>query len=260
LPLIGFENDEGQRLTFNQVWQLQSFAGLPIEVLYRIYLEHLGENRPGWMSVTTLLGCARKAYLKHTKPYYANPRFIYSAFKGTMTHAILEGTNALWAPGTIIAEKRYHRLVPSTDVQLSGKIDKYNVKAQCLEDYKTIDDDKVADLAKTLPEDYIWQTNIYRWILEGNGIPVQSIKIHFFSWKYAYTTGECSLISAKWFSPEWKVIPEVPILRIAQVEDFVRNKVKDVTRQELPPPISADKRFLCKGCAFNKDCWPGEYK
>jgi hypothetical protein len=148
--------------------------------------------------------------------------------------------------------------VPGTNVDLSGKIDKYIIDEQCLDDYKTIADDKVEDLVKKLPEDYIKQTNTYAWILEGNGIPVKKIRIHFFSWKYCYTTGEKCLIGAGWFKPKWENVPSVPLLKLSQVEDFLVHRVKDVTRSEMPPPIGYEDRWMCQGCPFKETCLPGE--
>lgn len=258
MPLIGFKDDTGKQVTFEECWKLKHFAGLPVEALYRIYLSSTSESRPSGFSVTELLGCARKAHLKKKTEYYENPRFMYALFRGTMLHSILEDTNRLYAPDAIISEKRYHRRVPGTNVDLSGKIDKYVIDEQCLDDYKTIADDKVEDLVKKLPEDYVKQTNIYAWILEGNGIPVKKIKIHFFSWKYCYTTGEKCLIGAGWFKPKWENIPSVPLLKMSQVEDFLVHRVKDVTRTEMPPPIGHDDRWMCQGCAFKERCWPGE--
>jgi len=254
MPLIGFKDDSGNQVTFEEAWKLKSFSGLPTEVLYRIYLSSVSDSRPDGLSVTELLGCTRKAYLKKKVNYYDNPRFMYSLFRGTMCHSILEDTNRLYPPNKIISEKRYHRLVPGTNVNLSGKIDKYIIEDQCLDDYKTIADDKIEDLVKKLPEDYVKQTNIYAWILEGNGIPVKKIRIHFFSWKYCYTTGEKCLIGAGWYKPKWEVIPSVPLLRLSQVEDLLIHRVKDVMRSEIPPPIDADNRWMCQGCAFKQTC------
>lgn len=257
MPLIGFKDDAGNKVTFEECWKLDRFAGLPVEVLYRIYLTHAHSGRPtDGLSVTELLGCPRKAYYKKRLQYYENPRFSYSLFRGTMVHTILEDINQLYKDDKIISEVRYHRQIPGTNIMLSGKIDKYNVDDQCLEDYKTIDDDKVADLVKKLPEDYIKQTNAYAWIMEGNGIPVKKIKIHFFSYKYCYTTGETCLVGAGWFKPRWETLPDAPLLRMAQVEDFLVHRVKDVTRQELPPPIGPKDRWMCKGCPFSETCWP----
>lgn len=258
MPLVGFENDQGERVKFEDAWKLERFGGLPVEVLHKMYLEQLGSNRPDGLSVTNLLGCARKAFLEKRDEFYENPRFMYARFRGTMIHSILEGANQLYKPGEIISENRYFRKIPRTNILLSGKIDKYIVSSQTLEDYKTIDDTKIASLVKELPEDYIWQANIYKWILEGQGLPVRRIRIHFFSFKYCYTSGEENLIQAKWSDPRWEKIPACPIYTKAQVEDFITHRVKDIMRSEMPPVVETGKRWMCMACPFAKTiCWPG---
>jgi CRISPR/Cas system-associated exonuclease Cas4 (RecB family) len=256
MPLIGFESDKGNRVTFDECWKLQRFAGLPVEILYRIYLNTVAGDRPDGLSVTECLGCPRKAYLSKKLPYYENPRFIFARFRGSMVHTVLEETNQMYAPGTIISEKRYERLVPGTKVKLSGKIDKYLIRGKTLEDYKTLDDDRVKKLIESLPEDYIWQANIYKWILEGQGIEVINILIHFISFKYAYTSGEECLIVPKWGKPEWAKIPPCPVYNNSKIEDFLYHKIKDIVRQEMPPVVGPDKRWICPSCPFAKThCW-----
>lgn len=256
MGLIGFVNDEGEKLTFEQTWTRESFGGLPVEVLYRIYLNQISDPRPNGLTVTGLLGCARRAFLQRTEPYYANPRFLFALFRGSMVHTILEGTNVLWDPKRIISEVRYHREIPGTGITLSGKIDKYLIEEQRLDDYKTIDDTKVAGLEHTLPEDYVRQTNIYRWLLEGNGLPVKSIRIIFVSFKYVYTTGEICLLGAGWSKPRWARLPEVPMLRMSAIEDLIVHRAKDITRKALPPPIEASGRWMCSSCSFKDKCQP----
>lgn len=258
MPLIGFVNDEGERLSFEETWKRESFGGLPVEVLYRIYLTQSAESRPDGLTVTSLLGCARKAYLQRTEPYYGNPRFLYALFRGTLIHEMLEGTNSLWDPKRIISEVRFHREIPGTGIVLSGKIDKYLVQEQRLDDYKTIKDKKVPELEKAIPEDYVRQANIYRWILDGNGYPVKSIKIIFVSFDFVYTTGEVCLIEPKWTKPRWARLPTVPMLRMSAIEDLLVHRAKDIVRNTLPPPVEASNRWQCIGCPFKSHCWPEE--
>lgn len=258
MPLVGYENDAGDKVTFEECWKRESFGGLPVEILYRIYLTNQSEVRPNGLTVTNLLGCSRKAYLQRREPYYDKPRFLYALFRGTILHSVLEDTNRLYEKGHIVSEKRYHRMVPGTNVDLSGKIDKYNRQTKTLEDYKTTMDDKVSELIRRMPEDYIKQANIYRWIMEANGLPVEQIKIHFFGWKFAYTSGEVSLVDPAWTRPRWERLAACPVLTLPQIEDFVVHRVKDILRSEMPPVVGPDQRWMCRGCPFAKTvCWPG---
>jgi hypothetical protein len=256
VPLIGFIDDHGVQITFEECWRRQRFAGLPVEVLFRIYLNSVSDNRPDGFSVTEILGCPRKAYLSKKEEYFENPRFMYARFRGTMIHSILEDTNKMYKEGEIISEQRFSRKVPRTGVLLSGKIDKYVVPLETLEDYKTIDDDRVKGLVEALPEDYIWQSNSYGWILGAKGYKVRNIKIHFFSFKYGYTSGEECLISPKWGDPKWAKIAPCPVYGHDQIEDFLTHRVKDITRSEIPPVIHPGKRWICPSCPFAKShCW-----
>ena len=255
MPLIGFINDHGVRVTFEECWKLPRFAGLPTEVLYRIYLNSISDARPDGLSVTECLGCARRPYLAKREPYYENPRFIYARFRGSMVHSILEDTNKMYKPDTIISEKRYFLKVPGTETTISGKIDKYIIPSQTLEDYKTIDDDRIKKLVVELPEDYIWQSNIYGWLLKAANHIVKNIKIHFFSFKYGYTSGEECLIVAKWGSPEWAKIKPCPVYDHTRIEDFLKHRVRDIMRSEIPPPVGPDKRWICPSCPFKEKCW-----
>lgn len=256
MSLIGFQDDQGVQVSFEKCWTLQRFAGLPVEVLYRIWLNSISDRRPDGLSVTELLGCPRKAYLSKTEEYYENPRFMYSRFRGTMVHSILEDTNKMYAPNTIVSEKRYFLEIPRTNVTISGKIDKYIIPTATLEDYKTIDDDRVKKLVDGLPEDYIWQSNIYGWLLRAANHIVKAIKIHFFSFKYGYTSGEECLISPKWGNPTWAKIPACPVYDQRRIEDFLKHRVKDITRSDIPPIIGPDKRWICPSCPFARThCW-----
>lgn len=257
MPLIGFVNDEGEKISLDDTWKRESFAGLPVEILFRMHLSYIQEARPDGLTVTGLLGCARKSYLQRTREYYANPRFLYAMFRGTMIHQMLEGTNALYDSGTMMYEKRYHRIIPGTTIDLSGKIDKYIFASRTLADYKTIADAKIPRLARELPPDYIMQANIYKWILEGNGHKVDRIVIHFIGWKYVYTSGQKALLDSSWSNPKWLEIPECAIYTTSMIEDFITHRAKDITRQEMPPPVKPKDRWMCTGCSFNKDvCWP----
>lgn len=95
-----------------------------------------GTNRE--LTITTLLGCARKARLKQETDYYLKPSEAWWAFRGQLFHAGL----ARYAEEADISEERFLMLVETSTgklVEISGQPDLVIVDRanQRLLDYKT---------------------------------------------------------------------------------------------------------------------------
>lgn len=91
----------------------------------------------GW-TMTTLIGCVRKARLMRTEPYWLKPAQSYWAFRGQLLH----GVAALYATETdhIVAEQRFAITVDLPDgrrVEVSGQPDLVLLDQGRLLDFKT---------------------------------------------------------------------------------------------------------------------------
>jgi hypothetical protein len=94
----------------------------------------LNNLRPGHaLTVTVLLGCARKARLMQTEDYQLKPAEAWWAYRGQLMH----GISAAYAQGDphAIAEQRFNILLNS--VEVSGQPDLVLVDRRHLVDYKT---------------------------------------------------------------------------------------------------------------------------
>lgn len=85
------------------------------------------------LTVTTLLGCARKARLMQTEPYWLKPSEAWWAFRGQMLHGVSAAHAQTLAPS--VAETRFSMLV--NDVEISGQPDLVLLDRAHLVDYKT---------------------------------------------------------------------------------------------------------------------------
>jgi hypothetical protein len=111
------------------------------------------------LSVTTLVGCTRQAYLKATEPYYQRPDQQYWAYRGTLGHVLVERG----AGENIVAEQRFDRelVLPNGRlVTITGQPDEIDPARSLLLDYKTTD-----RAPRTLSPMHIAQLNVYRWLV-----------------------------------------------------------------------------------------------
>src|SRR5690349_4558923 len=111
------------------------------------------------LSVTTLVGCTRQAYLKATEPYYQRPDQQYWAYRGTLGHGLVERGAG---EGTV-AERRFERdlILPNGRlVTITGQPDEIDPARGLLLDYKTTD-----RAPRTLSPMHIAQLNVYRWLV-----------------------------------------------------------------------------------------------
>lgn len=111
------------------------------------------------LSVTSLTGCVRQAFLKATVPYHQRPDQQYWAYRGTLGHLLAERGAG---PG-IIAERRFERELRLPDgrrVTITGQPDEVDPERRLLIDYKT------TDRAPKQPSPlHIAQLNAYRWLV-----------------------------------------------------------------------------------------------
>lgn len=85
------------------------------------------------LTITVLLGCARKARLMQTEDYQLKPAEAWWAYRGQLMH----GVSAAYAQGdpSVLAEQRFSMLI--NGVEVSGQPDLVLVDRRHLVDYKT---------------------------------------------------------------------------------------------------------------------------
>ena len=111
------------------------------------------------LSVTSLVGCVRQAYLKATVPYFQRPDHQYWAYRGTLGHLLTERG----AGAEVIAEQRFERelhLANGHTITITGHRTRSIRPGKLLLDYKTTD-----RAPKTLSPMHIAQLNVYRWLV-----------------------------------------------------------------------------------------------
>lgn len=94
-----------------------SWAGWPYEVLFGIWKQQQGEDRPDGISVTQLLGCARKNHLEKLHEFYGTVESNYAAFRGVIAHSMLEKFKAEHT----VVERRFWRTY--RNIPISGQLD-----------------------------------------------------------------------------------------------------------------------------------------
>jgi hypothetical protein len=105
-----------------------SWGGYPFEVLQGIYKQNLGEDRPDGISVTQLLGCARKVHLEKLHEFYGTVESNYAAFRGVIAHSMLEKFKVEHT----VVERRFWRTYRG--IPLSGQLDYVGLTVEGISD------------------------------------------------------------------------------------------------------------------------------
>jgi len=276
MGLIGFRcpagsQTEGKEVDFITCLKCSNPC-TPVMIRAGIIKSH--QYRGTGISATTITGCLRQTFLSRTQDYYSSPlALIYSAFRGSMVHQILETLAGGGFGGQDIkvglaidevmndfyTEKRFYRdfpLTAKTSVKVSGQIDIYQRSTRTLHDYKTMADKGIYYLAKGLKEAHIIQTNFYKWLLV-NILPVDKIKIHYISMGMVCTTGtHINFIDRN--KDKSFDLPDVPMMSEQEFIKKVRPKVAEIHEafEDGVPPTAdgGDGGWLCKNCEFKNDC------
>ena len=281
MGLIGFRCPQssqtaGKEVDFVTCLHCQNEC-LPVMLRAGIIRSH--QYRGTGISATTITGCLRQTFLSRTQDYYAAPTaLIYSAFRGSMVHQILEtlsqgnfGGRNIQVDLAIdevmhqfITEKRFYKnfpLTPTQSVEVSGQVDIYHKPTCILYDYKTMADKGIYYLAKGLKEAHIIQTNFYRWLLQGI-LPVKKIIIHYISMSTVCTTGKHIVFIDRSKDKSFD-LPDVPMMTEQEFIKKVRPKVAEIHEafEDGVPPTAdgGEGGWLCKNCEFKSGCdWYGK--
>ena len=156
-------NIKEETVTFDECINCSKQAfNCPVTPEYVLYLKS-NISEMSSISVTKLLGCPRKAYLLKVIDYDINILDLYYAFRGGLTHLLLEKYNMQDCIIETEFSKEYNGVV------ITGKPDKIDIKNGIIYDYKTITgrigDDRTLKWGAVRLKDQI-QVNIYKWLVE----------------------------------------------------------------------------------------------
>lgn len=261
-------------------------------------------------------GCARKTILERQYPFYEYPVNRWYSFRGTLAHSLIEGTSGLeqygWLqelrmkvplvypgePSPIFDEGKFTGEFDETQplvLTLSGTTDAFNVLRGELHDFKSMADIKAVEMAtgqhlwggdeytmsRNIPDKFVWQTNIYRWLIAHTPIPDDMreafdlqgeffrapdvLVIQGFSMMYLPRTGsgvEVKVPKGRRSVRETFEVEAVPVLPLEEVEAYIRPRAlkwyRYLTLNEYPPVADEQTKWLCKFCAFNGEQIEGE--
>lgn len=121
-------------------------------------LDDSGRESAG-VSATMLGGiCPRQTWLKQQTEWYANPERHYDAYRGTLSHLMLEQHPE---PGSL-AEHRFEVALPNGRI-VTGKVDKVHPAQKKITDFKSKAEHK--DAPERADKSYVWQLNVYRYLV-----------------------------------------------------------------------------------------------
>jgi len=201
MPAIGFKYPDGERALFKDMDKIDLVRmGCTLPTLKYMSMQRAPDRKP---STTELLTGTCEAYLKRTKDYYIDPQEHAFSLVGSLHHKKLEDST----DGVLESEMELE------DFDITGITDLYDPETRTLVDYKNsgsykvakvlgmeyylIDDPSgatykrsgrwgkvgeskkvkqwIANPDKANLEEWGWQLNWYRYMLEKSGKPVDHV-------------------------------------------------------------------------------------
>lgn len=131
-----------------------------------------------WLSPSSATGCPRKRLLMASEPYWVDPEKAWMAFVGSSIHGEFEHR------GSLVVRARTTLAVPVdgelVEFPLAGTCDSYDPETRTLLDFKVTGkefyetgEDGRRRARDLLTDEYVTQVNLYRLLLESNGMPVE---------------------------------------------------------------------------------------
>jgi hypothetical protein len=322
MPLIGYVCPTGTPTAGNRNPAAWCFGKCPHPCVTPPLLmamwsaEHANVHQGAYISASMLsgTGCPRQVVYERHHDFYELPEKRYWAFRGTHAHSIIErGEQAMLQYGwlqelTLSVPFEYDLPAPVFQdgvftgqydpkrkliIQVKGTTDAYNPLRRRLVDFKSMSDSKAAMFAQGdkggtlcdhLEDRWVWQTNIYGYLLSRTRVPDEvrdrlraagfkttlpefypapkEIVIQGIAMMNAPRTGASIEMKVSKYERRIMEIPPVPILPPEQVEAFIRTQALQWFRWlelgEPAPVVPKAMDWLCRGCAFNGEKIPGE--
>ncbi len=238
--LKGLICPDGSRANWEKCLSCNNPACYPLPIRKLIHKYNAEQHK--WVSVTGLLYCLRKTKFEHDLDYYDKQDNLFPLVRGSLVHEMLSNIN------DGLVEYPLEKDVPELNMKLYGTLDHYS--NGILEDYKTMSHDGLIMLSKKgLKPEYIWQVNIYKWMLQK---PVNEIRLIFISMKDVAISGQKFRTWYRGKEREYD-IPAVPIYSDEKIEAFLYDKLKMLSL-DAPPPANPDNKWLCDRCPFREKC------
>lgn len=238
-------------------------------VLEAIYsLEKRNPHKDKRISVTMLCGgCARKTVLERTQDYYLEPDKKLPTFRGSMVHSVIEEakTTRIKKAGWLI-EHHMELSVKSKSGEwtLSGTLDAYDLGRESIIDTKTLQEYALEKMitgkqngtwSKHIPDQYVLQQNIYKWMGKKLGLfDAKKLKLQAIGFGRMILTGT----QVKWGKKgreELYTLPDIPILPDAEIEKIVETQGDKWYRilflGQKAPVYDDGYEWLCRFCQFH---------
>lgn len=254
MPVIGViccRTNEPAR--FNDCIQCAK-TGSPGRCIYPLHLlQSMAGNEAGrvgaGISVTTLLGCHRRAQLHQGYDYYEDPELMEARFKGTLVHEGME--RLIQGHKDVIQEVRYGRRIDGQAI--TGKMDMILpnfVGGARIVDFKSAGRRKLGpDMVPS--ESHVEQVNIYRWIVE-DGYEVEYTDhpdiyedVVQIQRRVQFKVGSAAIL---YIGDTGMQEVEIPLWPLEKTADFVREKYEAYKEQALSP-ILPDRLVKKRGTA-----------
>jgi len=196
------------------------------------------------LSITKLLYCPRRTYFEKVIDYSINVNELYEVFRGSLMHSVL----ADYKQPDCIIEQTFTRNYK--DIEVSGTIDKYDMKNKILYDYKTIKsvaDDRTLRWGNLKIEHQV-QLNLYKWLLEDKFEVKQLVLIYIAVDSILKQDVE---IRTNDNNGKYKPIQDA-FNRLEVLSKCWNMNLEEAKEKNLIPP--AEKGWICKYCRFIREC------
>jgi len=232
----------------------------------------------GW-TMTTLIGCVRKARLMRIEPYWLKPAQVYWAFRGQLLH----GVAALYATETdhIVAEQRFAITVDLPDgqqVEVSGQPDLVLLDQRRLLDFKTTKSVPTGWRTYTCPEtDQVISDGPYalrrkvvecphcrlgqhdvkaiETISEPRAKPAHVLQLSLYQLLLHRHGIEVEFGEIIYLDMDTQRRVPVEMLSIAEAERYLIERVTLAVQPDLPPILTqADQTWECDYCPVRSAC------
>ena len=217
----------------------------------KLICQYQNNERHSPYTPSNLGRCMRQNKWEFDKDYFIPEHVAYSAVRGTFVHKLLE--ESLSNEKESLKELKVKYLIPELKYELKGQIDL--IKNDTLYDYKSTSESNIKYIAKNgIKPEYIWQTNIYKWLVKKVlNINIKSLKIFYITMSNIYETGKPYRIPNKFGKEEVILLPNIPIYSDQKIENYILSKLNFLKEKTEPEP-TIDKN-KCQYCYFYKECF-----